>query len=762
MKGQWYFVAITILLASISSYLAFLLFFLYSAFKKSFSFACILFMMFIFTNLFIHFFYDDEKRMVDAETVKVVGRLEQFPIVDGDKAIFDISDQTKKKIRAEYVFESEEEKKGFTKVRAGHVCEFEGELQIPKKHTIEHGFNYQKYLQSKGINYLYKVKKINNCQFKPTVFNQIQNMRLFTFEFLTKHFDEHARGFVLALTIGERSAISESVYEAYQQLGIIHLLAISGLHVGIFLSLTYFTCVRLGLTKEHTWLLLTCFLPFYCVFAGAAPSVVRACLMASIFMMAKYFKKDITPLDCVSISLSLIILFDPKQVHQIGFQLSYAVTTALVLSQSILKRCQNALQLTVAVTFIAQLSSLPLLLFYFYEFSLLSFLVNILFVPIYVYVLLPLTFLSIIWALFQLPLSYVFQNVVEYLFQITSLFVTYINQWKGHMITVGKLSVMELVFCYILFVNFMIKLEKFKSYKYVLILFGQRVLIAILFLKVFNFFEPGEVTFIDVGQGDAIFIQEERSGNAYLIDTGGVMTFEREKWKTRAHSFDLGEDVLIPFLKSKGVTSLEALFLTHGDYDHIGEAKTLIHKFNIKYLIVSELFLEGEREKEIIQTAKKKGVTVIAAKGGQVLPFSTPFTVLSPIDNKHGGNDGSLVLFAKIGGLTWLFTGDLEKEGEMKIVNAYPKLKVDVLKVGHHGSSTSTSDAFLTHIKPSISIISVGRHNRFGHPDQEVVNRLKKEKVTIYRTDEMGSISYQFKGEGGTFQFFPPYDIVNN
>lgn len=263
----------------------------------------------------------------------------------------------------------------------------------------------------------------------------------------------------------------------------------------------------------------------------------------------------------------------------------------------------------------------------------------------------------------------------------------------------------------------------------------------------------GEVTMIDVGQGDSILIQLPFNRGTYLIDTGGTLRFATDEWKERKKSFEVGEDVLVPFLKSKGITTLDKLIITHGDMDHAGGAFALMEQINVKEVVLPNIEEQSELEQRLIDKCEEIKVPVyFASQGDRWSAGNTEFVVLSPKEKTATDkNDASIVLYTELGGLKWLFTGDLGVEGEEKIIDTFKHLKVDVLKVAHHGSKTSTGEEFLEKIQPKVALISVGLNNRFGHPHQEVVDRLKEHDIIIYRTDEQGAIIYHFIGDKGTF-----------
>lgn len=269
-----------------------------------------------------------------------------------------------------------------------------------------------------------------------------------------------------------------------------------------------------------------------------------------------------------------------------------------------------------------------------------------------------------------------------------------------------------------------------------------------------NLLSPyGEITFIDVGQGDSIFIRMPHGRGNYLIDTGGTLTFNTEDWKVRQKQFEVGKDVMVPFLKSKGITTIHKLIFTHGDMDHIGGASEIMKEIKVKELILPISPELSALEKELILLAKHQNIPFRFTQAGESLTVGNQiFQVLSPQnaydDNR---NNGSIVIYTRLGGLSWLFTGDLEKEGEEQLLHTYKNLQIDVLKVGHHGSKTSTSEMFLDKMEPKLAIISAGRNNRYGHPNPEVLNLLQEKNIQVLRTDKHGAITYIFYKDNGTF-----------
>ncbi|CDW59576.1 Lactamase B and dCMP cyt deam 1 domain containing protein [Trichuris trichiura] len=248
----------------------------------------------------------------------------------------------------------------------------------------------------------------------------------------------------------------------------------------------------------------------------------------------------------------------------------------------------------------------------------------------------------------------------------------------------------------------------------------------------------GMVAFVDVGQGDSIFIKPPFKQETFLIDTGGRLTFRQKKWQSRQQKH-LSDYNLLPFLKSLGCTKIDHLLITHNDADHMGELMNVIDNVKVKNLYLAK----GSQVelKTLIQSIK--GTKIHLVKKGDTVGNKLKVQILSP-EKSTGENDDSLVTYFTINHQRFLLTGDLETTGEEALIRNYPQLKTDFLKVGHHGSNTSTGKELLEKVRPKYAIISAGKKNRYGHPTQETLTKLNKQKIRVFRTDQQGMIYYHW------------------
>ncbi|MDT2501253.1 ComEC/Rec2 family competence protein [Enterococcus avium] len=262
--------------------------------------------------------------------------------------------------------------------------------------------------------------------------------------------------------------------------------------------------------------------------------------------------------------------------------------------------------------------------------------------------------------------------------------------------------------------------------------------IAFLLIASVTFSVKGMVAFVDVDQGDSIFIKPPFKQETFLIDTGGRLTFRQKKWQSRQQKH-LSDYNLLPFLKSLGCTKIDHLLITHNDADHMGELMNVIDNVKVKNLYLAK----GSQVelKTLIQSIK--GTKIHLVKKGDTVGNKLKVQILSP-EKSTGENDDSLVTYFTINHQRFLLTGDLETTGEEALIRNYPQLKTDFLKVGHHGSNTSTGKELLEKVRPKYAIISAGKKNRYGHPTQETLTKLNKQKIRVFRTDQQGMIYYHW------------------
>ncbi|MBD8069217.1 DNA internalization-related competence protein ComEC/Rec2 [Bacillus sp. PS06] len=676
--------------------------------------------------------------------------------IDGDKLTTTVRTSTEK-LQLNYYVNSLQQRDELSFLTVGDQCKLSGELTAPSPAKNPNSFDYQQYLNRKEIHWILVPTNwlVTECRKgEEKGITSVLQLREQGIRKVGSIYPDDVKGIIQALLFGERKQIEEEILLGYQSLGVVHLLAISGLHVGFITSMLFYLLIRLGISRERSIFLLLLFLPFYVVIAGASPSVLRACLMTGLVLISAKSKHRFSSLDAISIACGLLLMNHPFLLFEVGFQLSFIVSFSLIMSSNMILKQGSVIMSLIKVSMIAQISGLPVVLFNFYEISLISLPLNILFVPLYSLVFLPLTITSFVTSCLFEPLGMVPSFILIHLLRYTNNFTIWVNEHANISLTFGRPNLFILIFYILSLFYLFISWERQKKLYQAVTLFA----LVCIFHYISPYLNPyGEVTIIDIGQGDTIYIELPYRKKIYLIDAAEIVRFERESWRKRESTFSVSNDVIVPFLKSKGVRSIDQLIITHGDYDHMGGAIDLMEQIHTKNLMLGEGNSEKEIEKDLISYANNQSIKInTVGTGDWWLVDDYSFYILSPDGSKSNANNQSIVIYTELGGVRWLFTGDLEVEGERALVSRFPKLEVDILKVGHHGSNTSTTAPFLDQLNPKIGLISVGENNRYNHPHPELINRLKSANMKIYRTDLNGAITFRFTKKKGTFSVMIP------
>ncbi|MFJ7727010.1 DNA internalization-related competence protein ComEC/Rec2 [Neobacillus sp. NPDC097160] len=775
MNGKYLYFAVAALLGALCSFVSLLPFLLvtsiyltvltkYKRFRKP--------ELFVVLVIFAVFFLAGErsetnnKSAIPEAHANFILEYSQDPKIDGDLLqVQAVDKQFKEKLLIRYKLKSLEEKTALhNKSFYSCLCKVSGTMKKPSIAKNPNSFDYRRYLATKEIYWIVEIQEnpLQHCYtLNPSPLVAIKQLRFTGIRFLEKNFPPEMASLSAALIFGDRNMLDPELLGDYQKTGIVHLLAISGLHVSLLIGMVFYIGIRCGLTRQFMTNFLLIMLPVYVILTGGSPSVIRAALMIFLVLLTVKWKSRIKllPIDAISLGFILFLLFTPLVIFDIGFQLSFSVSFAIILSAPhILKKYQeNGTRMLVTST-AAQLAALPLLLYHFFEVSMVGILANLLYIPLFSFVYLPgLYILFFIQLLFgKTP-----QILIDLLLKIINLsnqLIDFLANFSFGRFIPGKPNMIMLIIYLLLIVALFLIWEAGAYSKKRLHLVGLAVML-LTFQSCWNWLNPyGDVTMIDVGQGDSILIHLPHGKGNYLIDTGGTIGFGEEKWSQRTKPFEVGRDVVVPYLKGKGITRIDKLILTHGDMDHIGGAISILTELEVKQILLPSVTEPSETERTIIQMAKKQGIPVVHVSAGDHWKRNeSEFFVLSPEENFSGErNSGSIAFIAHIGGVNWFFGGDLDQDGEAKIIKEFPNLKVDVLKAGHHGSKTSSAEDFIQQIKPQVALISAGEKNRFGHPHQEVLNRLNDTKTIIYRTDLQGAITYRFSHGNGTFSTYLP------
>ena len=580
-----------------------------------------------------------------------------------------------------------------------------GEFKRASKNTTEYLFNYQKYLERKNIFYIVDAEEIEIVKKNKNIYYLIKQA-------LYNNFQHNP--YLLTFIMGDKSLIKNNVLRSYQENGISHLFAISGMHITMFAKILNIILKKLSLNEEKKFLIISFFLCCYLLLVGFSPSILRGVLFYIFFTLNKIYYFYIKPVNLYIFILGVCLLINPNFIFDVGFWYSFLISLALIL-YSFKLQSKNFVISLFKVSFLSFIVSIPISLFNFYQINILSIFYNILFVPLISFIIFPYALISSLVK----PIRPIF-NFFIIILENLSLFL--------NKISFGKLIFKRLnMIVYIIYLVIII-----------LFLFCKRKLLLKLFfiLLIFHFMIPlfsnnTYIKMLDIGQGDSILLHFNKK--SILIDTGGVYSYKNNEADGK-----IFYNIILPAFKSLGIGKLDYLIITHGDADHMGEAIKLIENFKVEVVI----FNCGEYnnlEKKLIKVLEKKKIKYYSCiKELNIDKNKLYFLQTKEYNNE---NDNSNVIYTEIEGYRFLFMGDAGVLKEKDILDTYDISKIDVLKVGHHGSRTSTSELFLKRINPQIALISAGRDNKFNHPHDEVLKLLNKYKVKVFSTKEFGSIT---------------------
>ena len=620
-----------------------------------------------------------------------------------------------------YKLQSEEEKEAFQALTALHDLKLEGKLLEPEGQRNFGGFDYQAYLKTQGIYQTLNIKRIQSLQKVGSwdIGENLSSLRRKAVVWIKTHFPDPMSNYMTGLLLGHLDTDFEEMNELYSSLGIIHLFALSGMQVGFFMDGFKKLLLRLGLTQEKLKFLTYPFSLIYAGLTGFSASVIRSLLQK---LLAQHGVKG---LDNFALTVLVLFIVMPNFFLTAGGVLSCAYAFILTMTS----KEGEGIKAIARESLVISLGILPILSFYFAEFQPWSILLTFVFSFLFDLVFLPL--LSILFAL-----SFLYPVIqLNFIFEWLEGMIRLVSQVASRPLVFGQPNAWLLI---LLLISLALVYDLRKNIKRLAVL--SLLVTGLFFLTKYPL--ENEITMLDVGQGESIFLRDV-TGKTILLDVGGKAESDKkiEKWQEKATTSN-AQRSLIPYLKSRGVAKIDQLILTNTDKEHIGDLLEVAKAFHVGEILVSKGSL---KQKEFVAELEATKTKVRNVTVGENLPiFGSQLEVLSPGKIGDGDHENSLVLYGKLLDKNFLFTGNLEEKGERDLLRQYPDLEVGVLKAGQHGSKKSSSSAFLEQLKPEITLISVGKNNRTKLPHQETLTRLEGINSKVYRTDQQGAI--RFKG----------------
>ena len=718
-------------------------------------------------------------------------------------------------------------------LKYGDKIQIQGAYIEPETARNYKGFDYSKYLRTLKIYGTVKAEKIkiiesnntqnsislplNNVKFsdisnflsliskelKPSnirdfLFTTSNNLFLKIKENLDKNLSTENANLLLGILFGYTEGISDETKEAFKQSNISHILAVSGMHISyIILAITQIATKSCG--KRIAPKITIIFIIVYMFITNFTPSVTRAGIMGIVVLLAKitHNKNDIWT--SISISLLIILIWNPYLITNAGVLLSYGGTIGIIVFQKsinlvfqklkekskilkyknnkILEKVLDYIQDTLAVSISAQIVIAPIMIQMFNTFGITFFITNLL----VSFIIGPIIIIGFLFIFFSFLYKHFLQvfilntvlkliyNILK--FSIEKLLVILTGVAKlGEILPLSSINVITLpiwlivvYYILILIVNQKLKILNKKQ----LTAFEKRLInwknlirhrirknkskiivlitvIVMAFCAVKMVPKDLKIYFVDVGQGDCTLITTPR-GKHIFIDGGGSETY------------DVGKNTLLPYLLDRGITKIDYVMISHFDSDHVKAILTILKEIKVEKVIICKQYENSENYTEFLRIIKDKNIFVKQVQKGDRINIekNLSFDILFPITDEliaeNSLNNNSIVAKLNYKNVSMLFTGDIEETAEEKLVELYGEsnvLKSTILKVAHHGSKTSTTQEFLELVSPKIALIGVGKNNLYGHPNVDVLSRLENLNTKIYRTDEMGELTIKVMDNG--------------
>lgn len=682
-------------------------------------------------------------KQYEEQYVYLYGKITDEPNVEEDKTTLTVTcryveSDGKRQDRRETVLVSVERPKQAW--HYGDVVSAEGIVYCPRGRMNDKGFSYEGYLRTKGIAALMYceedvIKVYHNEAGLPW------KAKNFVLRQIDRFIPGEAGAVLKGITLGDKSDFTPEMKTMFARAGISHIVVVSGMHMSILMLFVMYVCKRCGMKKRTRAIAASVVIFCFMCMVGFTPSVLRAgitCIMAMLALLLRR-KKDF--LTTMAVAAAVVVLLNPYSLFNISFQLSFAATIGIVYLAEPVKKAvgflPDMIAEIVAMSIAANITTLPITVWYFGDVSLVAVLANVIAVP-FVNILFIGTFLlALVGGIFP-PLGYFPGYVLGEVTRWVLLAVKKIASWKFAAVTIPQPSMLLNLYYYVaVYAVWMLTEHRHEKAMKVLLCCTAAMAMSFCVVQYWTA-DAVRIEFINVGQGDSCMVRMPNR-HYILIDVGSEGNGNTNN--------------VVDYLKKRGIYTLDCVYISHADRDHSGGLEEVLNHVRVKKVAVPQLNIRSTDMEKLVQNVIRHGVKVeLVSAGDSYHAEELQIQALWPIplsgnSNEANDNNLSMVLRLCYGENVALFMGDLGEYAEEMLLHTDADLRCDILKVAHHGSKTGTSEKLLEKTKPRYSVISVGT-NSYGHPAEEVLERLEKCGSVVIRTDESGNIIFGLNRAG--------------
>lgn len=571
----------------------------------------------------------------------------------------------------------------------------------------------------KKIEYKLYPEKLSIIGHKDTFMSFCHNLSYKVQDQIYKIYNKKDAGIITAMLLGDRQDLDEEIYSLYSLAGIVHIIAISGLHISIFCGILFAILKPLGPKLSSIVILL--FLIFYSIFTGCSVSVLRASIMTAFYIFSGLLGRKYDLLSSTAMACSILLLYNPYNLYDLGFQYSFTAVFVIGFSSEIFKKykLKNKFLLLFLTSLAVTLATKPLTIYNFYYINFIDVFVNIIAITLMEVIL--------VFSLISILISFIYIKVGVLLAYIPHLFLTIIEYTAklslklpfSHIET-GGISFLMLVLLYI---------ALFLIYKFFINkkLFAIPLIICIITVGTLavNKYDGFETIFFYDGQGDCAIIKEK--DKCYFIDAGSSQYSPRGK-------------KILNQLKYENIKKINGIYISHMDYDHLGAVFEIAGNIDIEKLILSKYCKHNDNYNKLIETAAKNNIEVVYVDENysENITASGKIELVAVDKNASSTNNRSPIYKVTSNGKSILFTGDMDAKTEEKFLNY--DIDADVLKVPHHGAEGSVSEKFIKAVSPELAVCSAGYLNKYEHPSDKALETYKNMNVPFFSTEYNGAV----------------------